>query len=91
MGAFNLISMLEETDADIRTVLSWHLTSNHYPPVPTSMIDPCLEAIALCEDDNADALVSLPEGTLWRNSDQAPAWALVDGLHLEHFLGREDY
>ena len=34
-----------EMDIDIDLALTWHLRSNHYPPVPLSMIEPCKAAI----------------------------------------------
>lgn len=71
---------------DIETAVHIHLTSNHFPPVPTSMVSPCLEAIALANDGDYDELVELPDGITWRGAASAPAWALIDGHHLEPFI-----
>jgi hypothetical protein len=60
-----------------------HLQSNHFPPVPLSMVGACVEAIEACIDEDTDRLITLPEGVSWRNQQDAPAWAIVEGHHLE--------
>jgi len=67
-------------------VLTWHLTSNHYPPVPANMVDPCLIAIGACNGGESNFEVDLPDGITWRGHTAAPAWAIVEGHHLEYFL-----
>lgn len=84
MGYTAAAEMLAHTD--VRTALSWHLTSNHYPPVPTTMIEPCLEAIVA---DDPEETIELPEGVLWKGGNVAPAWAIIEGHHLEAFV--DDY
>ena len=63
-----------------------HLQSNHYPPVPTSMIQPCIDAIFACVDMDDEVLIQLPNGVTWRGHDTAPAWAIVEGHHLEPWI-----
>lgn len=72
--------------ADLDTALVWHLRSNHYPPVPLSMLSVCKQAIELANDGEYDELIDLPEGTYWRGQEQAPVWAIVDGHHLDAFI-----
>lgn len=63
------------------------LRANHYPPVPLSMVQPCIEAIqAWNEEYNSDKLIKLPDGVLWREQNSAPAWAIIEGHHLEQWL-----
>lgn len=72
--------------------ISIQLTSNHYPPVPTSMVQPCIAAIQACNEDESDRLIELPEGVSWRGQTTAPAWAIVDGHHLTPWVySDEDY
>jgi hypothetical protein len=66
--------------------ISIHLSGNHYPPVPQSMVQPCIEAIQLCNAEDSGELVDLPEGITWRGESQAPAYALVEGHHLEPWV-----
>jgi hypothetical protein len=88
MGNLALRDMLENTE--LRRALSWHLTSNHFPPVPDIMIDPCLEAIRNAEDGEWDKLVSLPEGVGYKGLTVAPTEAIIDQHHLHSFLAIDE-
>lgn len=77
---------LTSSDLDLRRAVGIHLTSNHYPPVPAEMIEPCVLAIEASNDGDDELLIELPEGVLWRNEPSAPAWAIVEGHHLESWL-----
>jgi len=63
-----------------------HLQSNHYPPVPTSMVEPCIEAIDKCNEGDSGALIDLPEGVTWRGETTAPAYSIVEAHHLEPWV-----
>lgn len=71
---------------DIHSSIRLHLTANHYPPVPTSMIQPCVDAIFACVDEDDELLIQLPQGVTWRGHDTAPAWAIVEGHHLSPWV-----
>ena len=75
-----------EWGLDYRGAIALHLTNNHYPTVPVSMVEPCIEAIEACNADNHDAEIELQEGVLWRGQATAPAWAIVEGHHLDAWL-----
>lgn len=77
---------LAENVLDIRQSIAIQLRSNHYPPVPLTMVEPCIEAIYACSDEDYDKKITLPEGVLWRGKPTAPAWAIVEGHHLEPWL-----
>ena len=66
------------------------LRSNHYPPVPYSMVQPCINAINACNEDDSNRQIELPEGVTWRNQTTAPAYAIVEGHHLEAWVSYED-
>jgi len=70
MGS-NLAYELSEglLDLDLNTQLEIHLTSNHYPPVPVSMVEPCIEAIDAYYDEDYDRLITLPAPISWRGQD----------------------
>jgi hypothetical protein len=78
---------------DIETQMSIHLSANHYPPVPKSMIRPCIEAIDAVNDLglwNAD--IEMPEGVTYKGLTTAPAWAIIEQHHLDAWIiEREDY
>ena len=70
-----------------------HLSSNHYPPVPSSMVKPCIEAIDAVNDLGLwDADIELPEGVSWKGSNYAPAHAIIEAHHLNAWIiEREEY
>lgn len=82
---------LADMDMDIRTQLKIHLTGNHYPPVPSSMVQPCLDAIDAYHEEDYSRLIKLPEGVSWRGEDSAPASALAEAHHLDAWLPHAHY
>lgn len=91
LQAAEMAEMLTMEDA-----LAWHLRSNHYPPVPLSMIQPCMDAIQAGLEEDWQRLIKLPfDGLdnngkpfqiLWRGQDHAPAYAIIEGHHLDAWL-----
>ena len=84
MGSLQAMEMAEMLDME--SAIAWHLQSNHYPPVPASMVPACIEAI-----DNAIAgdwlkAVELPEGVYYRGSTHAPTDAIIDQHHLHTWV-----
>lgn len=90
MGRQSLEGMLEV--ADIDTALSWHLSSNHYPPVPLSMVPVCKQAIDAANrgEQDWDSVITLPDGVSWRGQSSAPVRAIIERHHLESFLSGPD-
>jgi hypothetical protein len=74
---------IADTQISIEQQLAWHLRGNHYPPVPTSMIKPCIEAIDAFWEYDTNRLISMPEGVLYKGSPTAPAWAVIEQHHLD--------
>lgn len=82
----NFATDLAASDLPLEAQIEHHLTANHFPPVPLSMVRPCLDAIEACLDYNPEQLIELPAGVSWRGQDTAPAAAIVQGHHLEAWL-----
>ena len=80
-------------DMTIERQIAIHLSANHYPPVPKSMVQPCIEAIDAVNDLGLwDLEIPLPEGITWKDLPHAPASAIIDAHHLEAWLiEREEY
>ena len=72
--------------------LDYHLTANHYPPVPREMIPIAKRAIELGVISNDDPSflnepIELPEGmTTGEGETSTPAHEVIRGLHLESFI-----
>ena len=67
-----------------------HLQSNHYPPVPSSMLGPCKRAISAVNRGKHDAKIKLPDGVTWRGQKHAPASSIVEAHHLHAWLNQEE-
>jgi hypothetical protein len=89
MGSTFAMDLANNPDLTLERSLSIHLTGNHYPPVPVSMVDPCIAAINAAKAGEWDRLIDLPAGIKWRGKDQAPVSALIEGHHLQFFIEPE--
>ena len=79
---------------DIESQIGIHLRSNHYPPVPLSMVQPCIEAIDAAYDEDYDRMIDMPMvgdfQITYKGSKQAPAWAIIEQHHLNWFIDPVD-
>jgi len=75
---------------DLRAQITLQLRNNHYPPVPHSMVDPCMDAIVAYNDGDTDLSIALPDGVLWRGQDHAPAYAIIEAHHLNDWISYEE-
>ncbi len=75
---------------DIRQSIGYHLRGNHYPPVPLTMVEPCIEAIDAVYDGDTHKSIQLPKGIFWKGYPTAPAYAIVEAHHLEPWLNNEE-
>ena len=85
MGS-NLAYDLANSEIDLSSAIAIHLSANHYPPVPKSMVEPCIEAIFALDEGEPDREIPIPEGVSYKGLDTAPAWAIVEQHHLEAWL-----
>lgn len=76
--------------ADLDTALAWHLRSNHYPPVPASMVEPCKQAIEAWSEGDYRREIDLPEGVTFRGSAFCEAYDMITQFHLNAWLTDED-
>ncbi len=81
---------LAENVVDIRQSITIQLRNNHYPPVPLSMVESCIEAIYAVSDGDTHKSIQLPEGVYWRGYPTAPAYAIVEGHHLGPWCDYDD-
>jgi hypothetical protein len=50
------------------------------------MVQPCIDAIDAYYEEDYNKLIKLPEPITWRGKDSAPAYAIIEGHHLDAWL-----
>lgn len=66
LGAQAFAGQVDEGNASLRQALSWHITANHYPPLPVAYIDVAeqvIDWVSGCDpydDETWDTLIDLP-------------------------------
>ena len=88
MGYNTALDLSNELDLEV--ALGYHLQGNHYPPVPLSMVQPCIEAIDAYYDEDYNKLIEMPQGVSYKGQTHAPAWAIVEQHHLAAWLPESD-
>jgi len=88
MGSLQAAEMAEMLEID--SALEWHLRSNHYPPVPLSMVGPCKEAIQAMLEDEPYRVIALPDGVTYKGAESAPAWIISDQHHLDSWWSLDE-
>jgi hypothetical protein len=73
-------------DLDLEVAIGYHLQGNHYPPVPLSMVEPCMDAIEAAWNEDWNLEISMPDGVLYKGKPNAPAWAIIEQHHLDPWL-----
>jgi hypothetical protein len=89
MGSVTALG-IQDSVLDLETQLAYHLQGNHYPPVPLSMVQPCIDAIDAYYDNDAMRFIAMPEGVFYKGMSHAPAWAIIEQHHLDFWLPQDD-
>ena len=71
--------------------INLHLQYNFYPPVPSSMVQPCIEALEAYWNDEIYTEIEMPLGVEYRGQTTAPAHAIVDQHRLGAWLEQDEY
>jgi hypothetical protein len=88
----NFATELSTTDTmPIEQQINIHLQYNFYPPVPSSMVQPCIDAINAYWNEDIYAEIEMPQGVSYRGSNYAPAHAIVEQHRLDPWLDTDDY
>lgn len=88
MGHLQALDIQNYTDFE--SALRWHLQSNHYPPVPAAMYEPCVAAIDAANEGDYDRAIDLTDIASYKGGNSAPAWAIIEGHHLDAFIDDEE-
>jgi hypothetical protein len=91
MGSNLATDLAQNIDISLEDAIAMHLRGNHYPPVPLSMVQPCIDAIDAAYEDNFNLEIEMPEGVSYKGKTTAPAWAIIEQHHLSAWLPEEEY
>ena len=90
MGNNTAMDLATNLDITLENAIGIHLQGNHYPPVPLTMVQPCIDAIDAIHAGDGDTEIELPEGVLYKNKTTAPAHAIAEQHHLDAWLPEWD-
>lgn len=89
MGALHATEYANSLSLD--SGLQAHAESNHYPPLPLSLIPVWKEVIQWAnEGKSCETLFALPKGITYKGFASAPAQAIVQAHHLEAWIQLDD-
>ncbi len=95
MGFNTATDLAENIDITLEQAIGYHLQGNHYPPVPLTMVQPCIDAIDAYYEEDYQRMIDMPKvgdfQITYRGSTQAPASAIIEQHHLSFWLPEEDY
>jgi hypothetical protein len=90
MGTLNAMGMAEQS-VSLDTMLSWHLSANHYPPVDSVFIPVAKQAIeAAREAVETEVWEALDEVVTMPNGIEKSLGEILAELHLEAFVDVTD-
>ena len=89
MGSVTALG-IKDAVLDLETQILYHLKGNHYPPVPLSMVKPCIEALDAAREMDAMRQIEMPEGVSYKGNTTAPAWAIIEQHHLDAWLPQDE-
>ena len=87
MGYNTALDLSNELDLEV--ALGYHLQGNHYPPVPLSMVQPCIDAIDAYHENDAMRQIAMPDGVFYKGMSHAPAFAIIEQHHLDPWLPQD--
>ena len=90
MGNNTAMDLATNLDITLEQAIGYHLQGNHYPPIPLTMVQPCIDAIDAIHAGDGDTEIELPEGVLYKNKTTAPAHAIAEQHHLDAWLPEWD-
>ena len=93
MGSITAYDLSESVMLDelrLENALMYHLTGNHYPSLPISLIPVCKRVITHYNNGEYNKQVRLPKGITYKGKTLAPVMVCIDNWHLQWFLDEND-
>ena len=77
---------IADSNISLEQQVSWHLSSNCYPPVPQFMVPVAVQAVNAVLSYEGGEDIELPEGVSFRGDRSVNAYTIVENLHLWAFV-----
>lgn len=77
---------IADTNISLDQQVSWHLSSNCYPPIPQLMVPVAVKAINAVLSTKGGEGIELPEGVSYRGDVKPNAYTIVENLRLWAFV-----
>lgn len=84
LHAAEFAKSVQNGDLELEAALTYHFRSNHFPPLPLSIIPIAIQIIK--GKVSLDDEVKLPKGITYRGSETAPVYKCIKAWHLQNFL-----
>jgi hypothetical protein len=85
-GAMGMAAAVGDSTISLEAAIHWQLTSNHYPPLPVSLIPAAMRALKAARKEQWHRKVLMPKEIKFRGLRLAPVGDLIEALHLEDFI-----
>jgi hypothetical protein len=86
MGSTFARDLATMSGLSMQAAIEIHLTGNFYPPVPASMVQPCIDAIDAYWEDDIDRFIAMPDGVFYKGMSHAPAYAIIEQHRLHPWM-----
>jgi hypothetical protein len=70
----------------LENAVFYHLRYNHFPPLPTIMVKPCVKAIPYARREDWDHRIRLPKGITWDGKKTISVADVFEYHDLDSFL-----
>lgn len=88
MGSMNAIGMADavgDGQISLHAALSYHLTCNHFPGLPSAWVPFAIEAMSAYIDEDFDRMITLPAAAPFAKQTKSVS-EIVDHMHLYPFV-----
>lgn len=77
---------IADSNTSLEQQVSWHLSSNCYPPVPQFMVPVAVKAVNAVLSYEGGNDIELPENVYFHGENTVNAYTIVENLHLWAFV-----
>ncbi len=90
-GAAGFAEQVALNNIRLEQALSWHLSGNHYPPLPGELIPVAKAAIEKANEGEWDFEIPMPDNIDFRDQRTVSVALAVETMHLDAFIQGDEY